>query len=309
MRILLIAAVIVYCALNAPPPDPRLTAAINDASLSYTQQLQSYSDGEFYCPMDPGVHSKNPGFCPRCGMKLVEGVRDAAQYPVNLITEPAPPRAAESVRLTFGIEDPRTRLPVRSFEIVHEKLYHVFVVSQDLGFFLHTHPERNPNEDFHLDVRFPKPGMYRILSDFYPSGGTPQLTANTVLVQGDGFRLQAASLKPDMSPRHSENARVELSAPRIVAGESAALLFRISPDESIEPYLGAMAHVLAVSSDLADMMHNHPFDVTDEPANMRKQLDFRMVFPRAGVYRVWIQFQREGIVNTAAFDVPVSEPL
>jgi hypothetical protein len=305
-RVVAIVAAIAFCVLYAPAPDPRVTAAIHDAALNSTQQLQAYPDGEYYCPMDPDIRSNSPGFCPRCGMKLVEGVQDAAQYPVDLKLDPASPRADEPVRLTFGIEDPRTHLPVRSFEIVHEKPYHIFVVSQDLKFFLHTHPERNPNEDFHLDMRFPKAGMYRVLSDFYPSGGMPQLTANTVLVEGEGFRLQTADLRADISPRESENSRVELAALRIVAGETAAIAFRITPDESIEPYLGAMAHVLAVSSDLADMMHNHPVQVADSPSGF-KDLGFRMVFPRAGVYRVWIQFQRKGVVNTAAFDVPVAE--
>jgi hypothetical protein len=30
-----------------------------------------------------------------------------------------------------------------------------------------------------------------------------------------------------------------------------------------------------------------------------------VVFPRPGVYRVWVQFQSDGIINTARFDVPV----
>jgi len=29
------------------------------------------------------------------------------------------------------------------------------------------------------------------------------------------------------------------------------------------------------------------------------------VFPRARTYRLWVQFQRNGIVNTAHFDIPV----
>jgi hypothetical protein len=35
---------------------------------------------------------------------------------------------------------------------------------------------------------------------------------------------------------------------------------------------------------------------------------FHVIFPRAGTYRVWVQFQREGVVNTAHFDVRVRSP-
>jgi len=34
---------------------------------------------------------------------------------------------------------------------------------------------------------------------------------------------------------------------------------------------------------------------------------FDVVFPRARPYRVWVQFQRSGVVNTVHFDVPVDE--
>jgi len=30
-----------------------------------------------------------------------------------------------------------------------------------------------------------------------------------------------------------------------------------------------------------------------------------MVFARARMYRVWVEFQRNGVVNTARFDIPV----
>ena len=36
-----------------------------------------------------------------------------------------------------------------------------------------------------------------------------------------------------------------------------------------------------------------------------KQIQFNMIFPRAGIYRVWVQFQRKGVVNTVAFNIPV----
>lgn len=309
IRTSIILAAVLFCVVHAPTPDPRILAAINQAALDSGQPVLDDSDGKFYCPMDADVRSEGPGFCPKCGMKLVEGVQDIAEYPVDLTAEPLGPPAANLERLTFGVVEPNTRRPVRNFEVVHEKLYHVFVVSQDLTFFLHSHPERRPDEDFHLDVRFPKPGMYRVLSDFYPSGGTPQLITNTVMMTGDGFSLRPAHIQADMSPRQSENSRVELEVvpKHLIAGAKASLFFRVTPDEGIEPYLGAMAHMLAASSDLIDMMHNHPSQAVDGRSNAFKELAFNMIFPRAGVYRVWVQFQRRGIVNTVQFDVPVDE--
>jgi hypothetical protein len=70
-----------------------------------------------------------------------------------------------------------------------------------------------------------------------------------------------------------------------------------------------MAHVLAVSSDLTEMIHSHPSQVIDEVGGQAKDLSLDgFVFPSPGVYRMWIQFQRRGVVNTASFDVPVSSP-
>ena len=58
--------------------------------------------------------------------------------------------------------------------------------------------------------------------------------------------------------------------------------------------------MLVASSDLIDMMHEHPF-----LADGGLRLEFELVFPRPGTYRIWMQFQSDGVVNTAHFDVPV----
>jgi hypothetical protein len=34
---------------------------------------------------------------------------------------------------------------------------------------------------------------------------------------------------------------------------------------------------------------------------------FQTTFPRRGIYRVWVQVQRKGVVNIVAFNVPVQE--
>jgi hypothetical protein len=36
-------------------------------------------------------------------------------------------------------------------------------------------------------------------------------------------------------------------------------------------------------------------------------MQFNIYFPRAQTYRIWVQFQRQGVINTARFDVPVKD--
>jgi len=259
--------------------------------------------------MDRDIRSKTPGVCPRCGMKLVPGIPEFREYPVVLSTEPNVLKPGQTTRLKFQVGDPETRKPVRDFEIVHEKLYHLFVISQDLSFFLHEHPEMQPDGSFEIQLSFSKPGFYRVLNDFYPASGTPQLVSSALFVPGPGFNMAAAALAPDVSPQHSENLEIQLvTEPRQpIAGMQTLLFFRLTPKDGVEPLLGAMGHMLAASSDLIDLIHDHPVQVM-EPANEQyTQIQFDVIFPRAGVHRVWVQFQRKGVVNTVAFNVPVTE--
>jgi hypothetical protein len=305
-RLTIILAVAMFCFITARPPDPRMLAAIEALDVNHRHELEAEPDGSYYCPMDPDVRSVRPGRCSRCGMTLVEGAPDLLEFPLQLHTQPTVPAVAAPTRLMFDLKDPRTRQPVRNFQVVHEKLYHAFVVSGDLSYFVHDHPQRDGDGDFHLDVRFPKPGMYRVLSDFYPAGGTPQLITNTVIVPGGGDSFAPARLAVDVAPKDTENSHVTLAvgAANIVAGQPASLDFRIGPLEGLEPYLGAWGHMLAVSSDLIDMEHHHPTSTED---HKEKHMRFDLIFPRAGIYRVWVQFQRQGVVNTVAFNVPVAE--
>jgi len=300
----LVATFLIVALLGAGQTPP--VAVLNEAPKDPAATQQPAV--EWVCPMDKDVRSNAPGFCPRCGMKLVPGIPDEREYRLQLLTTPASLRANENVRLDFHVQDPDTLQAVREFEIMHERLYHLFLVSQDMNFFVHTHPEMQPDGSFRLDTRFPHPGLYRILSDFYPKGGTPQLIAKTVVVPGEGFKLAPPKLQTDLNPQESENLKVQLvmEPPQPLAGYKTMMFLKLTPNDGIEPYIGAMGHMLAASSDLIDMIHTHPIYVTDPEEGAYKQIQFNIIFPREGMYRVWIQFQRKGVVNTVAFNIPVS---
>jgi len=256
-------------------------------------------DVDWICPMDPDIHSAIPGKCPRCGMALVAGLPEALEYRVHIDVSPPVLKAGQEFNLVFHILDPKTDQPVREYEIVHEKFFHLFIVSRDLSFFVHDHPEPQADGSFRFRAAFPQPGEYRLLCDFFPSGGTPQMIARTLIVPGSA--RSPASLAADLAPKQLRNLRVELRTEpaQPIAGQKTMLFFKLSPSDGLRPRSGGAGHMLAASEDLIDMIHTHPaFAGPDQ---------FNLIFPRPGMYRIWVQFQRKGVLNTAVFNVPVSD--
>ena len=256
----------------------------------------------FQCPMDPDVRSNIEGVCPRCGMKLRAGIPEPIEFPMDLKITPPAVKVGEKVQLEFSVLDPENSKLIQHFQIVHEKLFHMFVISQDLQFFVHDHPVFGPDGKFRYEITFPKPGLYRLLGDFYPDGATPQLIAKTIIVPG-GSQV-TPSLNRDYSTRDAGNMQVSLETdpPDAIAGTKTMMFFKLNPAEGIEKYIGAWGHMLAASDDLIDLIHTHPF-IADGGPNMQ----FNVYFPRPRTYRVWVQFQRKGVVNTAYYDVPVHD--
>jgi hypothetical protein len=257
---------------------------------------------EFVCPMDPDVRSKGPAKCSRCGMNLVPGIPDFVEYPVRVETKPRVIQPGSDVQMVFEVIDPKTKKRANRFELMHEKLFHLFLVSQDLQYFAHEHPTLEPDARFRFETQLPKAGMYRVLCDFYPLGATPQLVANTLFVAGK--REPLTRLQEDLKPQKSANLEVSLSTEpkKPIAGFKTLLFFDLSTADGFEKYLGAWGHMMAASEDLVDMIHTHPFLADGGP-----RVQFNLIFPRPGTHRVWVQFQRKGIVNTVAFNIPVSE--
>jgi Heavy metal binding domain len=262
----------------------------------------SGQDLVYQCPMDPEVRSNVEGLCPRCGMKLRAGIPDPIEFPMDLKLTPPAVKAGEKAQIEFSVLDAENSKLIEHFQIVHEKLFHLFVISQDLQYFVHDHPTFGPDGKFRYEITFPKPGLYRLLGDFYPDGATPQLIAKTIIVLGGS--QSTPSLNRDYSARDAGNMQVSLETdpPDPIAGTKTMMFFKLNPGEGLEKYIGAWGHMLAASDDLIDLIHTHPF-IADGGPNMQ----FNVYFPRPRTYRVWVQFQRIGVVNTAYFDIPAHE--
>jgi len=239
-------------------------------------------------------------------MALEAGIKEPVEYRMNVKARPANIPAGKPVELSFELLDPKSGQRVTKFEVVHEKLFHLFLVSADLETFIHDHPAPGADGIFRYRTTFKKPGIYRLLADCYPSGGTPQLLPRYLTTAGYNKSIEQSlgHLVPDLAPKQAQNMTVSLrmEPPEPVPGRKTMLFFSVTPGDGLEPYLGAWGHLLAASSDLIDGIHEHPIYADGKP-----EIQFNVFFPRAETYRVWVQFQRQGVVNTAAFTIPVKE--
>ncbi len=171
-------------------------------AVAYFQASKDTVDQEtaWVCPMHADYTMDVAGKCPRCGMDLVRAAPfDVRDYQLEMQTSPSVVRAGQKVTLRFKILHPGSGDAIRKFEVVHEKQYHLFVISQDMEFFEHIHPEEQSDGSWVIETMLPKPGYYKVLSDFMPSGGAPQFIARPLVTAGYAGDLESdsAHLVPD----------------------------------------------------------------------------------------------------------------
>jgi hypothetical protein len=279
----------------------------------------------WFCPMHPAHTAREAGKCPICGMALIPGnPYDTSDYLLDFATVPAAVTSGVPFTMVFKIRNPRTGTDVKNYEVVHDKRYHLFVIGQDETSFQHLHPELQSDGAWHVDVTLPKPGYYRILSDFLPRGGAPQFLGRTLITKdfkGD-LESEAAHLEPDAVLRKSAGSldaslELEPNGPypgRLVAGEYGHLQFALrdvatgEPVTDLQPYLGAFGHTLILSEDMADYVHSHPSDGPEHDISKGfggPRVTFEGFMPRAGRYRAWTQFLRNDQLTTISFTFDV----
>ena len=268
----------------------------------------------YQCPMDPEFRSNAPGKCKICGMTLRAGIPEPTEFPMDFTIGPRPVRPGAKETMTFNVRDPENGKQVKNFQLVHEKLFHMFVVSQDLNYFIHDHPVFGDDHQFRFDIAFPRPGLYRVLGDFCPDGASCQLNAKSVIVPG--APQTTPKLTRDYGPKKTTaqkngaplvmedgkamGATITTEPPEPIAGTETRIFLHLDNSQGLEQYIGAWAHLLAASDDLIDLVHSHPFTADGGP-----DMQFHLYFARNRTYRVWMQFQKKGEVHTVYFDIPV----
>ncbi len=238
--------------------------------------------------------------------------------PFELIVgvKPSSPVAGEKSQLTFTVKDRVANAAVTEFDVAHEKLLHLMIIREDLGVFAHEHPELGKNGEFALDYVFPTDGRYRLFADVAPKGRGSQVVFGELMVKAGkkGIAVPKLVLDGPMPPVASTSdglkATLAFEPAAPVSGAQNTAILKVTDAAKgaavtdLQPYLGAMGHMVLVHQDGTTYVHSHP-DEALEGVGKDGTIPFLARFAKPGWYRCWAQVQRGGKVVTFAFAVKV----
>ena len=274
----------------------------------------------YICPMHPNEVKAEPGTCSICGMTLVAGDPMAtADYLMRVTIEPRAPKPGQKTRFRFQVMHPLTGEAVTEFAEVHDKLFHLFIVSRDMAHFSHEHPVLEKDGTFSYEHTLPVAGHYMLFADFMPVGGGPQMLAAPLVTAGfDGdITASVPALAPDKSWVKAANGvtvALQIEPSKLIAHEEIDVPIHFTDEKTGEPvkdlqrYLGAFGHAMMLNDDMTEHVHAHPEEMlegTTVTAGGGPDLVFHALFPRPGHYRIWLQFLRRDVLSTVPFTVRV----
>jgi hypothetical protein len=197
--------------------------------------------------------------------------------------------------------------PINEFDVNHEKLLHLIIVSKDLTYFNHVHPEYKGDGEFEILNNFPTGGEYRLVADFKPTEGSSMSKMDWVMVEGDTAQPKAVTVDNSFEKIvGGKKIALSFESP-IAAGVESTLKFTLTdvstgqPISDLEPYLGSIGHVVVFSENGERYLHVHALEDQGSGPDARFETDF----PESGIYKIWGQFQKDGEVFTVPYVVKV----
>ncbi len=281
----------------------------------------------YRCPMncEKGKTYDKPGKCPVCGMNLEHydgGTDNGLSYKMQYASTPAQITAGQAVNLSFTPKVIDKENEAVALDLQHEKKIHLIVVSDDLSYFDHIHPDYQADGSYQIKVlgsgqqysngpgknetKFEAGGDYFLFADYKPTGGSHQV--EKIPVKVGGATKPPVNYKADKLSGTSEDYTVTLNAigGKLITGTQLHITGTVLKDgkqidaASLEDYLGAKAHMVVISKDEKEYLHVHP-DVANG------KFDLHTTFKKSGIYRGWIQFQSEGKVHTIDFTMNIAQ--
>ena len=260
-------------------------------------------------PHDGGAHTR-PGTgatADSAGAEELPGGLMISQHGYTLDVGAPDLPAGPATPVAFRILGPDGQA-LTGYDTSHDEDLHLIAVRRDLTGFQHVHPELGPDGTWTTPLEL-TPGVWRLFADFDPAGADEALTLGADVPV-------AGQYTPQPLPEPARTAEVDGYAVtldgELVPGRESELTLSVSrngePVTDLQPYLAAYGHLVALRDGDLAYLHVHPAgepgDGTTEPG---PDVTFYATAPSAGDYRLFLDFQHDGVVRTAEFTARAGE--
>jgi hypothetical protein len=193
---------------------------------------------------------------------------------------------------------------IESFDHVREQQMHLIVVSDDLSTFETLYPVYQGSGRFTVEATFSKPGSYTLFSCYQPVGQLEVVSALKLTVSGTSQPAPEITLSmtqivnnieirlrlPQFLPEYEEEMKISFDFQEIAT----------NPSQSSAPYCRALGNLIIVhrSFDLTGVAYIPTQSILDAAEH---QLEFTTRFPQPGLYKLWLQFERNQELLLANF--------
>jgi hypothetical protein len=295
------------------PRQKRQVAVITAVALGLYFFLRWLPTGTNLNHMDFRLTDKNAlEFCDPANPQFIPVI--AAKSPVALkLTGDRPPARNQVAHYTLTMRTAGGK-PIGPADLLvaHTQKLHLLIVDPTLTDYQHIHPVPGRRAgDWEFDFTPERPGAYRVFADFTPVATARGLYAAVDLnVPGEVANV----IRSVNTTAQANNLNFELVLPgRFRAGISADLGLRIESagaekqPVSLEPVMGAFAHVVAFDEQRSGFAHLHPqqVDLSQPPDAVHPVLNFKVLIPKAGRYVIWAQVKLSGEEVFVPFSVDV----
>lgn len=240
-------------------------------------------------------------------------------YRLEVVTEPGEAVSGQPVTLKLRVignrevggadgksTGKREALPVTEFEVAHERKMHLTIVRKDLGVYAQEQPVLQRDGVFVLkNFRFLSSGEFRIFADVIPRDAGRQFLDGVITVTGKD-KPASAPLRITNEQRSDGILVNPVGSLTISAGKTVPVTFELRDQQAggpvldLQPYLGAMGHLVMVHQDGTTFVHAYP-DERDTRAGKTGMLTFLVRPPKPGLYRGWFDFQHSGKLTRVDF--------
>jgi len=213
-------------------------------------------------------------------------------------------RSQEPAALLFRPGRPGYPAERVALAMAHEARFHLVIVDEHMRWFRHLHPELLPDGAYRVAVDFPHGGSYTLFAGYRPESHPAVTDKLSIQVKGAG---PAEAEEPGQRLTASiDGLTAGIVAERPFRSGSASYIpVNIIKDgtllrgRDLAPYLGAVAHIILISKAGKEFLHIHPM------ADAQHSIMAHTVFPRPGIYRMWVQFKTGQDLHTADFTLDV----